>query len=797
MDSSRDLINSSISSRDGGGGDDDGVIAASYGLGREAYALFTSRRMNECIDVLHRLLQIKKNDQKVLHNLIVAEYYRDGCSDPRKVLEDLNNIKKTCNNRARASEEQLEALGNYGNSISGSKGSGANHQLSASDTSIGYIDEYDTSITTHNIAVVLFHLHEYANAHSVLQPVYQNIEPIEEPIAVQICLLLVDIALASKNATRALEILLYLEKTFGVGYLNSQGDNSSNIQPHNSHLPLKTHSAPTNSTSLDISTSDNNSSSTPRENSLVRTLSDENYENFLSTLDSCDQNLQKPPGFSSSNDVTKTQAPPSLEQSVPDLDLKLKLHLYKVRLLVLTRNLKAAKREVKNFMNIARGRDSSTALLLKSELEYARGNYRKAVRLLMTSSNRTEPGMAGMFNNNLGCIYHQLNKHHAATVLYSKALKSCSQLRSSDKPLKLLTFSQDQSLMIVYNCGLQYLICGKPIIAAQCFQKAGLVYSDKPLLWLRIAECCFLVEPAKNKDVNVRVVGEGKWRQLALDDDEPTKNTNFEEQKNKLSITFARQCLLNALHLLNTSESKFAQSSGLPRDVEDDSSSNYKANGETKDSKAAGNLNMIVHSSVSVYEHRCRTQNHLIKQAVLADLAYSELTLSNPLKALSASRELLNLEECSRIYMFLGRIYAAEALCHLNRLEEAAEYLSVYIPDGINVDIPYSEKDSEQWVASENSLDESSSGNLQNLLLKPSEATGAVYVNFAAMLAMQGHLEQAHIVVRKALDIIPNNRHAILCAAYVDLLMGKAHQALGLLKECSSHVRFLPAGLKL
>lgn len=33
------------------------------------------------------------NVYQVLHNIAIAEYFRDGCSDPRKLLEVLNNVK--------------------------------------------------------------------------------------------------------------------------------------------------------------------------------------------------------------------------------------------------------------------------------------------------------------------------------------------------------------------------------------------------------------------------------------------------------------------------------------------------------------------------------------------------------------------------------------------------------------------------------------------------------------------------------------------------------------------------------
>ncbi|XP_042498353.1 CCR4-NOT transcription complex subunit 10-like [Macadamia integrifolia] len=843
----RDLSSSAAASREGSSADEDGLLSVTAGLAKEAALLFQSRRYTECIDVLNQLLQKKEDDPKVIHNIAVAEYFREGCSDPRKLLEVLNKVKRRSEELACASGEQVEVSSSVGNNVvSGSKGSTATpHQfLAANSSNIAYTDEFDTSVATLNIAVILFHLHEYANALSVLEPLYQNIEPIDETTALHICLLLLDVALASHDASKAADVIQYLEKAFGVGYMINQGDTGSTNQHQSSNAVVKTPSALCNSTPPDASNSDSTANPNASENHLARTLSDEALESLLSTLDSGGQNLARPAGFPS-NDLLRA----ATDRPAPAVDLKLKLHLYKVQLLLLARNLKATKREVKLAMNIARGRDSSMALLLKSQLEYARGNHRKAIKLLMTSSNRTESGISSIFNNNLGCIYHQLKKHHTSTVLFSKGLRSSSSLRS-EKPLKLSTFSQDKSLLIVYNCGLQYLSCGKPIIAARCFQKASLVFHNRPLFWLRIAECCLLAlekgllkssgSPISGEEVRVHVVGNGRWRQFLLEDGtlrnryvDPTEEDRLlgGDGQHTLSIPFARQCLLNALCLLNSLELKYSKvgmsNSALEEDessqsgslessnnknvsVGDSKASNFavvsgsaNANGDAKEAKGVSPNNTL-QSSVSAYEDMCRRENHLIKQAVLADLAYIELNLQNPLKALSAANSLLRIPDCSRIYVFLGHTYAAEALCHLNRAKEAAEHLSVYIIDG-NVEFPFSEDD-KKWrvergvdgeelygasVAASNPPIEDSHG---MVFLEPEEARGTLYVNLAVMSAMQGDLEQAQRFATESLSQMPNHPQAVLTAVYVDLLLEKTEAALAKLKQCS-HVRFIPSNV--
>ncbi|KAK6945143.1 hypothetical protein RJ641_026245 [Dillenia turbinata] len=823
-----------------GSTDDDGLVSLTAGLAKDAALLFQSGKFGECVDALNQLLQKKEDDPKVLHNVAIAEYFRDGCSDPRKLLEVLNNVKKRSEEVARASGEHLEASANTGNKItSGSKGTNISQNFSSQ-----YTDEFDTSVTMLNMAIIWFHLHDYVKALSVLEPLYENIEPIDENTALDICLLLLDVALALHDASKSADVINYLEKAFGLGNMINQGDNGNTSNQQSSNPVAK---PPSVRATADASNSDSTGSANVSENALSRTLSEEtDYETLFSTLDIGGQNLSRTAG-PPPNDILGTPA----DRSISISDLKFKLHLYKVRLLLLTRNLKAAKREVKMaMMNGARGRDSSMALLLKSQLEYARGNHRKAIKLLMASGNRTETGMTSIFFNNLGCIHYQLGKYHTSSVYFSRALNISSSLQK-DKPLKLASFSQDKSLQIIYNSGVQYLACGKPILAANCFKKASLIFYNQPLLWLRIAECCLM---AKEKgllksygalpdasEIEVKVAGKGKWRHLVIDGVSRSLNVNSLEKDDwfsdngrqlNLSLPLARRCLLDALHLLNSSVLKIDSpnpSTGENESVEgaafknsnhktlsgSDSkakviigSSQVNANGDAKEPKAGASSISTLQSSISDYEDICRRENQMIMQAVLADLAYVELELGNPLKALVAANSLLRLPGCSRIYIFIARVYAAEALCLLNRPKEAAEHLSTYLSLGNNVELPYTEDDREQWQAVKViESDEMNGGSAaaktttsdesQGLVfLMPEEARGILYTNFAVTSAVQGDLQQALTFAMQALSILPNSSEAILTTVYVDLMLGKSQDALVKLKNCT-RVRFVPSSLLL
>ncbi|KAG6468040.1 hypothetical protein ZIOFF_072606 [Zingiber officinale] len=104
----------------------------------------------------------------VLHNNAVEEYFRDGCTDPRNLLDALNKI-----------DSENSCLGYM---VSGSTANSASiHQNATINSSrVVHTQEFDVSVTMLNIAIILYHIHEYAQSLSVLKKLFQNIESIEE-----------------------------------------------------------------------------------------------------------------------------------------------------------------------------------------------------------------------------------------------------------------------------------------------------------------------------------------------------------------------------------------------------------------------------------------------------------------------------------------------------------------------------------------------------------------------------------------------------------------------------------------
>uniref|UniRef100_A0A0E0QMZ0 CCR4-NOT transcription complex subunit 10 n=1 Tax=Oryza rufipogon TaxID=4529 RepID=A0A0E0QMZ0_ORYRU len=800
--------------------EEEGMLSVTAAMARDAAVLFQSRRYADCAEVLAQLLLKKEGDPKVLHNMAIAESFLDGCPDPKKLLEILGNVKRRSEELACASRQQTDSANGTGNSVSsGSRGSGIIPLISAANNATTYGDEFDTTIITFNTAVILYHLHDYESALSILDPLYRNIEPIDETTALHVCFLLLDITLALQDASNAADIIQYLERSFGVVSATNQNENANTAQQQSAQpKPSAKISTPPDS--------DSNTCAGGSENLSAGNFSDDTleFESFYSTLDGGNQNLGRP----ILNDFSRASA----DLAATAADLKVRLQIYKVRLLLLTRNLKVAKRELKVLMNMARGRDSSTELLLKSQLEYARGNYRKAVKLLSTPNNRSEPAMLAMFYNNLGCILHQQRSIQTSVWCFSKALKYSLSLRS-EKPCKLAAISQDKSCLISYNCGIQHLMCGKPLLAARCFREAMPLLCNRSLFWLRFAECSLLAlekgiltssgATSCNDEIEVDVMGSGKWRHLVINPVKPSHSSESGEEVsldkygNLISLRFARQCLLNAQILLDPSTKENLVIASGTEESNQTSLQGQKGSGQKNttntDSKPPGpaltnangeqkgisNLNVTLQSSLALYDDICRKENLKIKQAILGDLAFIELCLQNHLKALSIAKLLQQLPECSRMYVFLSHVYAAEALCALNRPKEAAEQLTVYLRDGDDIELPYSIENCEKALVEKDSDGEDSvapvvtklsSGESQySESLKPEEAQGVLYIDLGMTAAVQGELEQANYMVSRGVALLPNNPRAVLASVYVDLLQGKAQEAIAKLRRCRT-VRF-------
>ncbi|XP_063778373.1 CCR4-NOT transcription complex subunit 10 isoform X2 [Pseudophryne corroboree] len=490
---------------------------------------------------------------------------------------------------------------------------------------------------------------------------------------------------------------------------------------------------------------------------------------------------------------------------------KSKIHQYKVRAYIQMKSLKACKREIKSVMNTSGS--SAPSLFLKSNFEYLRGNYRKAVKLLNSSNISEHPGFMKtgecvrcMFWNNLGCIHFAMGKHNLGLFYFKKAIQendnACAQLSTSTDPGKkfsgrpMCTLLTNKRYELLYNCGIQLLHIGRPLAAFECLIEAVQVYHSNPRLWLRLAECCIAANkgtleqetkglPSK-KGIVQSIVGQGYHRKIVLAS-QSVQNLLYNDGESSAipvaSMEFAAICLRNALLL-------------LPEDQQDAN----KENG-AKNVSQTGNTDSIGESSEA-----CSSKNHEgekflpappssplkrqelenLRCSVLACSAYVALALGDNLMALNHADKLLQQPKLSGSLKFLGHLYAAEALISLDRISDAITHLN---PENVT-DVSLGVSSNEQEQGSDKGENEPmESAGKQMPQCYPNSVTSArtmMLFNLGSAYCLRSEYDKARKCLHQAASMIHPKEippEAILLAVYLELQNGNTQLALQIIKR--------------
>ncbi|XP_075561972.1 CCR4-NOT transcription complex subunit 10 isoform X7 [Pelecanus crispus] len=464
---------------------------------------------------------------------------------------------------------------------------------------------------------------------------------------------------------------------------------------------------------------------------------------------------------------------------------KSKIHQYKVRAYIQMKSLKACKREIKSVMNTAG--NSAPSLFLKSNFEYLRGNYRKAVKLLNSANIAEHPGfmktgecLRCMFWNNLGCIHFAMGKHNLGIFYFKKALQendnACAQLGtgSSDPGKKfsgrpMCTLLTNKRYELLYNCGIQLLHIGRPLAAFECLIEAVQVYHSNPRLWLRIAECCIAANkgtseqetkglPSK-KGIVQSIVGQGYHRKIVLAS-QSIQNVVYNDGQSSAipvaSMEFAAICLRNALLLLPEDQQEPKQENG---------------------SKTSNQLGGNTESSESSEACRC---------SILACSAYVALALGDNLMALNHADKLLQQPKLSGSLKFLGHLYAAEALISLDRISDAITHLNPENVTDVSLGISSNEQDQGSDKGENEAME--SSGK-QTPQCYPSSVTSArtmMLFNLGSAYCLRSEYDKARKCLHQAASLIHPKEippEAILLAVYLELQNGNTQLALQIIKR--------------
>ncbi|XP_043544670.1 CCR4-NOT transcription complex subunit 10 isoform X3 [Chiloscyllium plagiosum] len=464
---------------------------------------------------------------------------------------------------------------------------------------------------------------------------------------------------------------------------------------------------------------------------------------------------------------------------------KSKIHQCKVRAYVQMKSLKACKREIKSVMNTAG--NSAPSLFLKSNFEYLRGNYRKAVKLLNSANITDHPGFLStgecircMFWNNLGCIHFAMGKHNLGIFYFKKALQendaACVQLagtstdqgkKFSGRPMSTLLTNKRYELL--HNCGIQLLHIGRPLAAFECLMEAVQVYHSNPRLWLRLAECCIAANkgtseqetrglPSK-KGIVQSILGQGYHQKIVLAS-QSMQNTVYNDGQSSAipvaSMEFAAICLRNALLLLPEDQQETKKDNGLRN-------FNQSSSGET--------------SNENTEACRC---------SILAGSAYVALALGDNLMALNHAENLLQQTKLSGSLKFLGHLYAAESLISLDRISDAITHLNPENITDVFLGVSSNEQDQGSDRGESEQMENSGKQILQCYPNSVSSACAMMLFNLGSAYCLRSEYDKARKCLHQAASMVNPKEippEGILLAVYLELQNGNTQLALQIIKR--------------
>uniref|UniRef100_A0A671LMX3 CCR4-NOT transcription complex subunit 10 n=1 Tax=Sinocyclocheilus anshuiensis TaxID=1608454 RepID=A0A671LMX3_9TELE len=454
---------------------------------------------------------------------------------------------------------------------------------------------------------------------------------------------------------------------------------------------------------------------------------------------------------------------------------------------------------------------SAPSLFLKSNFEYLRGNYRKAVKLLNSSNIAEHPGplktgecVRCMFWNNLGCIHFAMGKHNLGLFYFKKALQEndhiCAQLGDAAKKftgIPMCALLANKRYELLYNCGIQLLHIGRPLAAFECLMEAVQVYHSNPRLWLRLAECCITANkgsseqetkglPSK-KGIVQAVVGQGYHRKIVLAS-QSTQNTIYSEGQSAAipvaSMEFAAICLRNALLLLPEhqqhdskpdSGSKSCSQSGS---TESGSETSDACSGKTQEG------DKFIPAAPSSPLRKQEVEN--LRCSILACSAYVALALGDNLMALNHAEKLLHQTKLSGSLKFLGHLYAAEALISLDRISDAIAHLNPENVTDVSLGVTSSEQDQ---GSDKGDLEPVESSGKQTSLCYPSSVSSAratMLFNLGSAYCLRSEYEKARKCLHRAASVVNTKEippEAILLGVYLELQNGNTQLALQIIKR--------------
>lgn len=477
---------------------------------------------------------------------------------------------------------------------------------------------------------------------------------------------------------------------------------------------------------------------------------------------------------------------------------KIKLLKCKARIYLLTHQLKLCKKEWKTIVSLGTIANTST-IFLKANLEYLRGNYKKAMKLLSSATIENldfklhGESSAVLYYNNIACLNLAMGKPNLACLYLQKALheNKCAvesvQVKDTD-PLfsqSLYTLGGNKHYELMYSLGVSLLHAGQASKAFDCFTEAAQRLHNNPKLWLRMAECCIYNHkysnkvdfniPKRRKDLVQKVIGTGTHKKIILAAS-LSKDVNYHLEGLSYAIPqptleFGSLCLKNALFLLPNNEPNVSQTAIV----------NSQTATSTLPLTSSHNLGM---QHATLMSQATIIESFNLKISVLAASAYISLCLGDYILSLEHAKALLSFNKLPGAYKLLGNLYAAESLIFMDKISEALEYLKLENLQDLHTTISMPE------------VQEKDKEKMEEVIAKPTKAwypttvsTGIAVLryNLAVAYAIRGELDKSgetlkQVWMSKESDCdIPIQ--VIMLALYIELQLGHADISKSIIKQ--------------
>ncbi len=225
-------------------------------LAASAYQHFKERKYDASLECLNKLRskgnRASENDPKILHNIALVVYCIGGKTDPQSLLDHLSRVKgiivenalnaQSSSSSSSSSSPPPPPSSSPSSSSPPPNNDDASHQQQQDDViptntiptvvggGGGGGGEIDSSLLKYNQSVILYHTKQYASSLDILKSLFKDIEPIEDYLAVRICMLLMDLYVILRLPEKGLSVLAYLEKMHVTMTKPSTSDDKGGVQ---------------------------------------------------------------------------------------------------------------------------------------------------------------------------------------------------------------------------------------------------------------------------------------------------------------------------------------------------------------------------------------------------------------------------------------------------------------------------------------------------------------------------------------------------------------------------------------